>query len=154
MVVERERNVNRAGYRYKFRGASAGPQGGVEFAQSAFAVFQPANGVVQCHYNAVTTRMRFEWDEVKNRRNLRKHKISFQTASLVFDDPYARSMQDRVVEAEERWQTLGMIRGIIVVVAHTYREEADDEVIRLISAEKAIAPERRAYAKSQKRSSG
>ena len=89
--------------------------------------------------------MRFEWDEVKNRRNLRKHKISFQTASLVFGDPYARSMQDRVVEAEERWQTLGMIRGIIVVVAHTYREEGGELVIRIISARKATPAERRAY---------
>ena len=119
--------------------------GRVESAQSAFAVFQPANGVVQCHYNAVTTRMRFEWDEVKNRRNLRKHKISFQTASLVFDDPYARSMQDRVLEAEERWQTLGMIRGAIVLVAHTYREEGGELVIRIVSARKATLAERKAY---------
>jgi len=89
--------------------------------------------------------MRFEWDEVKNRRNLRKHKISFQTASLVFDDPYARSMQDRVLEAEERWQTLGMIGGVIVVVAHTYREEGGELVIRIISARKATSAERRAY---------
>ena len=96
--------------------------------------------------------MRFEWDEGKNRRNLAKHKVSFETASLVFEDPRALSVQDRVVEGEERWQTVGMVSGTVLFVAHTYREEAGDEVIRLISARKAIAHERRAYAK--KHSSG
>jgi len=98
--------------------------------------------------------MRFEWDEGKNRRNLAKHKVSFETASLVFEDPRALSVQDRVVEGEERWQTVGMVSGTVLFVAHTYREQAGDEVIRLISARKAIAHERRAYAKSQKHSSG
>ena len=98
--------------------------------------------------------MRFEWDEGKNRRNLAKHKVSFETASLVFEDPRALSVQDRVVEGEERWQTVGMVSGTVLFVAHTYREQAGDQVIRLISARKAIAHERRAYPKSQKHSSG
>jgi uncharacterized DUF497 family protein len=98
--------------------------------------------------------MRFEWDEDKNRRNLAKHKVSFETARLVFDDPQMLSIQDRVVEGEERWQTVGMVSGTVLFVAHTYRERAGDEVIRLISARKAITHERRVYAKSQKRSSG
>jgi uncharacterized DUF497 family protein len=90
--------------------------------------------------------MRFEWDETKNRRNLTKHRISFETAKLVFEDPHALTLQDRVVAGEERWQTLGMIGGeTIVVVAHTYREADGDEVIRIISARKATSPERRAY---------
>ena len=80
--------------------------------------------------------------------------VSFETARLVFDDPHVLSIQDRVVEGEERWQTVGMVSGTVLFAAHTYREEPGDEVIRLISARKAIAPERRAYAKSQKRSSG
>ena len=59
-----------------------------------------------------------------HRGNLAKHGISFETASLVFEDPLALSVQDRVVEGEGRWQTLGMIGGVVVVlVAHTYREE-------------------------------
>jgi len=89
--------------------------------------------------------MRFDWDEVKNRRNLEKHKISFETASLVFDDPNARSIQDRVVNGEERWQTVGMVSGLIVLVAHTYRGKGDEELIRIISARKATPAERRAY---------
>jgi uncharacterized DUF497 family protein len=47
-----------------------------------------------------------------------------------------------------------MVSGTVLFVPHTYREGAGDEAIRLISARKAIAHERRAYAKSQKRSSG
>ena len=39
----------------------------------------------------------FEWDDAKNRRNLSKHKLSFETAILVFDDPCSLSTPDRVV---------------------------------------------------------
>lgn len=68
--------------------------------------------------------MRFEWDDAKDRRNLTKHRISFETANLVVEDPHALSVPDRIVEDEERWQTLGMIGGVtVVLVAHTYREE-------------------------------
>ena len=90
--------------------------------------------------------MRFEWDEVKNRRNRRKHKISFENAKLVFDDPEALADRDREVDDEERWQTAGVIAGsIIIVVAYTHRVEAGDEVVRIISARKASPSERRAY---------
>ena|SRR5271157_4849694 len=96
--------------------------------------------------------MPFEWDESKNRSNLAKHKISLETARFVFDDPYALSVQDRVVEGEERWQTLGTISAIVVIVAHTYRGEDGDETIRLISARKANATERHRYAENRRRS--
>ena len=90
--------------------------------------------------------MRFEWDEIKNRRNLKKHKISFESAKLVFDDPQALSDLEREVDGEDRWQMVGLIGGsVIVVVAYTYREEGDNEVIRIISARKASPSERRAY---------
>jgi uncharacterized DUF497 family protein len=91
--------------------------------------------------------MRLEWDEVKNRRNRRKHQISFENAKLVFDDPEALADRDREVDDEERWQTVGVITGsITIVVAYTYRVEAGDEVVRIISARKASPSERRAYA--------
>ena len=90
--------------------------------------------------------MRFIWDEDKNRRNLAKHKISFETARLVFEDPFHVSRLDRDVEGEERWQTMGLIGSVVVVlVAHTYREEGDEAVIRIISARKATSHERRYY---------
>ena len=90
--------------------------------------------------------MRFTWDEDKNRRNLAKHKISFETARLVFEDPFHVSRLERVVEGEERWQTMGLIGSVVVViVAHTYREEEGEAVIRIISARKATPHERRYY---------
>ena len=97
--------------------------------------------------------MRFEWDETKNRRNVAKHKVSFETAQLVFEDPNALSTQDRVINGEELWQTLGIIGdGIVVLVAHTYGEEQGEEVIRIISARKATARERQAYETGHKKS--
>ncbi len=87
----------------------------------------------------------FTWDQRKNRANQRKHHISFETAVLVFDDPFHISVQDREVEGEARWQTLGMVNDVLVLlVAHTVDEEA--EVIRILSARKATRRERDIYA--------
>jgi len=94
--------------------------------------------------------VRFTWDEAKNRSNLAKHKVSFATACLVFDDPHALSQLDRVVEGEQRWQTLGLIGGVVVLtVAHTYTEENGEEVIRIISARKATSYERKKYEQAE-----
>ncbi len=55
-------------------------------------------------------------------------------------------MLDRVEEGEERWRTLGMAGGVVVLlVAHTYREEGGEEYIRMISARKATPRERKIY---------
>jgi uncharacterized DUF497 family protein len=86
--------------------------------------------------------VQFDWDEAKNQRNLRKHGIDFDTASLVFDDPHYVAALDRIVDGEERWQTIGVAGGIaIVVVAHTL----SDELIRIISARRATRRERKSY---------
>jgi uncharacterized protein len=50
----------------------------------------------------------FTWDEQKNRANRQKHGTSFETAMLVFDDPYHLTSQDREIEGEPRWQTIGI----------------------------------------------
>jgi uncharacterized DUF497 family protein len=90
--------------------------------------------------------MRFEWDEEKNLRNIAKHRISFQTAKLVFDDPSVVIQEDRVVDGEERWKALGLVGGaVVVLVVHTHSEELEKSVIRVISARKAAPAERRAY---------
>lgn len=96
--------------------------------------------------------MRFVWDEGKNRRNRGKHKLSFETAQLVFADPFALSILDRVVESEERWQTMGLIAGAVVaLVAHTVEEMEGEEVIRIISARKATPHERKIYEKQSQK---
>jgi uncharacterized protein len=89
--------------------------------------------------------MRFEWDEEKNRANLVKHGVSFQTAKQVFDDPYHVSLMDRVEDSEQRWLTFGMVGGLVVLaVAHTFLD-AEGEVIRIISARRATRRERRNF---------
>jgi uncharacterized DUF497 family protein len=90
--------------------------------------------------------MRFIWNEQKSRRNRAKHKVSFETAQMVFADPFALSILDRVVDGEARWQTLGLIAGVVVVlVAHTVEDREGEEVIRIISARKATSRERKIY---------
>ena len=90
--------------------------------------------------------MRFDWDETKDANNLRKHGVGFEVASLVFDDPLQLSAQDREVDGEERWQTIGMAGGVLLLlVAHTFEDEEEEEVVRIISARKANAQERRRY---------
>jgi hypothetical protein len=91
---------------------------------------------------------RFEWDPTKAASNLRKHGVSFPTAARVFSDPYALVEQDRIENGEERWQTIGVVDGIVMLlVAHTVREQDDVEVIRIISARRADRKERRRYEK-------
>jgi uncharacterized DUF497 family protein len=93
----------------------------------------------------------FTWDEQKNRSNQKKHGLSFETAMLVFDDPFNVSAQDREVDGEPRWQTIGMVNGIyVLLVAHTldveFEEDDGEQVIRILSARKATRRERRIYA--------
>ena len=92
--------------------------------------------------------MEFDWDERKNRANVKKHGASFETAMRVFDDPQHLTRQDREVDGEPRWQTIGMVNGVLVmIVAHTVDE--DEQLIRIISARKATPWERRVYAQGE-----
>jgi uncharacterized protein len=89
---------------------------------------------------------RFEWDQTKAASNLRKHGVSFETAVRVFADPYALVEQDRTENGEERWQTIGNVEGVVMLlVAHTVSEQEEIEVIRIISATRANRRERRRY---------
>jgi uncharacterized DUF497 family protein len=87
----------------------------------------------------------FEWDLAKARANLRKHGVGFELALRVFADPLAFSHQDRIEGGEQRWQTLGMVDGILLLVAHTVTDHEDGEMIRIISARMATRKERRDY---------
>ena len=88
----------------------------------------------------------FEWDEGKAKTNERKHDVRFDDALLVLADPYALTEQDRIEGGELRWQTIGLVGGVVLVlVAHTIRDEGGDEIIRIISARKAARRERKRY---------
>ena len=90
---------------------------------------------------------RFVWDKEKARANLRKHRIGFETAVRVFADPHALTVQERIEGGEYRWQTLGMVGDItLLLVAHTLEEDPSGvEVIRIISARRADSKERKRY---------
>ncbi len=90
--------------------------------------------------------MRYEWDEQKNRSNQSKHQVSFELACEVFDDPHQLSQQDRIEDGEMRWQTIGLVGGVVLLlVAHTSQDDDGEEVVRIISARKATKAERRRY---------
>jgi uncharacterized DUF497 family protein len=95
----------------------------------------------------------FDWDTAKNRENLRKHGIRFETAKLVFEDPWILSRKDLSHDdAEERYNALGEIApGVILFVVLTVREEEQAETIRLISARAASAQEKRLYEEARSR---
>jgi hypothetical protein len=93
---------------------------------------------------------RFEWDPAKAAINLRKHAISFDIAIRVFADPFALTQQIRIENGEQRWQTLGIVEGhLLLLVVHTVRDDYQGgepiEVIRIISARAADRKERRRY---------
>lgn len=88
--------------------------------------------------------MSFEWDEEKNKINFEKHGIDFETAALVFGDENRLVFYDENHSIDEdRYITIGNIKGTIVIVMVVYTE--NDDVTRIISARQADKNERRVY---------
>lgn len=98
----------------------------------------------------------FEWDPAKALSNRRKHGVSFEDAMHVFEDPYALFEQNCADETGElRWQAIGLVGGVaVLLVAHTVREEGEAEVIRLISARRAVRKERNRYEQTRAQDAG
>ncbi len=90
----------------------------------------------------------FEWDEAKSRRNIRKHGISFPTATALFDLPHLVRLDERESYGEDRWLAIGFIGLLIGVVIFTERiEDQGNKSIRIISARKASTREIELYEK-------
>lgn len=87
--------------------------------------------------------MEFEWDEEKNRANIRKHDgISFEMAVRVFlDENRIEKYDARHSLDEDRYNVIGMVENLLFVV---YTERNDD-TIRIISARKATKEECNEY---------
>jgi uncharacterized DUF497 family protein len=84
-----------------------------------------------------------EWDSEKAYENILKHHISFETAQYVFSDPERLERYDQSesnISGEERWQTVGKIGDILLVV---YTERGVNK--RLITARLATKAERKSY---------
>lgn len=90
----------------------------------------------------------FEWDATKAAANQRKHGVSFDRATTVFNDQFMLSIpDDEHSETEERWLTLGRAdNDKLLVVIHTFEEsKAGVANIRIVSARLATKYEQRQY---------
>lgn len=91
--------------------------------------------------------MWFDWDPEKAAKNRKKHKVSFEMACTVFQDPLHLSVLDPDSNAEERWITVGKAANqdtLIVVHVQRFYSEGED-VIRIISARYATRKEKQEY---------
>jgi len=87
--------------------------------------------------------VKFEWDEAKRQTNISKHGIDFADLEPLFDGETVTMLDDRFDYGEERFVTLGLLNGVVLVVVHT----ETDTVIRLISGRKATKNEEKSYFK-------
>ncbi len=85
--------------------------------------------------------MEFEWDEAKNEANIAKHKVSFETASMVWDSDLIEYVDERYDYGESRIVAIGQVEGVELTVVYTLR----GNVRRIISARRAGRYERRTY---------
>lgn len=87
--------------------------------------------------------MEFEWDREKAKKNLRKHRVSFDEAMTVFYDTLSATFNDPERSTdEERFITIGYsLHGRLLVVSHAESEKT----IRIISARSATAHERKKH---------
>ncbi|MDX9838494.1 MAG: BrnT family toxin [Azoarcus sp.] len=84
---------------------------------------------------------KLEWDEDKRLANIRKHGIDFVDVPAVFEGDVLTYEDTRFGYGERRFITIGLLRDIVVLVAHT---ETDD-TIRIIHARKASKETARHY---------
>ena len=89
--------------------------------------------------------LKFEWDENKSKRNLKKHGVDFKEGKTVFNDPVAITIDDPNHSAlEERYLDIGISsKGRILVLWYTERNDN----IRIIGCRKANRFERGQYEK-------
>ena len=91
--------------------------------------------------------MNWSWDPYKNEENKRKHGVSFEVAQYAFNDPLAVTTINPY-PYEERFATIGMVNGRLILVIHTLNAKGSDaagEYGRIISARMPTRYERGIY---------
>lgn len=77
------------------------------------------------------SKVRFEWDEAKDRENLKKHGVPFSSAQFAFADPKRVIAQDVAhSHSEQRFYCFGQVNDGVMTVRFTYRNDS----IRIIGA--------------------
>ena len=94
--------------------------------------------------------MELEWDEAKRENNLAKHGLDLTVSLELFADYFMERLDNRQEYGEDRWMALGVIRGVIVVLVYTER----DDRLRPISLRKATAQERSIYEQARQKHVG
>ena len=89
--------------------------------------------------------MRFTWDPPKETANIRKHKLGFDFARNVFDDPLVAIVYDRFENGEHRYHAIGMVGWKCLLVVHTYPDPGDEAWVHVIGLREATADERKRY---------
>ena len=91
--------------------------------------------------------VQFEWDRDKATTNLRKHGVSFDEASTVFDNPLAHIFDDQDHSTDEAREIIvgHSISDRLLLVCFTERAK---DVIRIFSARPATRKERKDYEES------
>jgi uncharacterized DUF497 family protein len=87
--------------------------------------------------------LKFEWDAKKARTNARKHGVTFREAATCFADPRGCYLRNDAPSYEDRLILIGASseRRLLFVV----HAEVGKDAIRIISARKASAAQRRIY---------
>jgi hypothetical protein len=91
--------------------------------------------------------MKFEWDEKKNKANIKKHAVSFEEAktifyseqAIVFDDPDHSRSEDRFIIVG--FSSFGKL------LLSCFCERCDGDIIRIISARKLSKKESKNFTK-------
>jgi uncharacterized DUF497 family protein len=89
--------------------------------------------------------MEFQWNESKRKVNLRKHGIDFIDVPEIFSGPLLTRLDTREDYKEDRWIGIGYVKTRVLVVC--YVERTQNDVIRIISARKALNHERKYFEK-------
>ncbi len=89
--------------------------------------------------------MKFEWDENKEKINLKKHGLDFKTAALIFLDTNRLEIPDieHSTLEEERFISIGLVNNKVALLTVVHTDRGD--VTRIISARYATKQEERWY---------
>lgn len=89
----------------------------------------------------------YEWDEAKRIANLKKHRLDFRDAYLVYENPLKITF--RICrETEERYQDIAVVEIAGVVLSLVYVMRGQN--VRVISFRPASRAERRIYGVQRK----
>ncbi len=93
------------------------------------------------------TKIRFEWNNYKDKANFRNHGVSFNEAKTVFYDENAVEFYDKDHSfGEDRYLMIGLSSKLrVLLVSYTVREEKDEDIIRIISSRKPTKNEQNNY---------